>query len=269
MIDLHLVSWNRPKMTELVIRTLYRNTNPGTFTLTVFDNGSDEDTRKMLESIQSEGLIHSLFLDDKNKGLEYARQYMLEHHTYNGVFVDMDNDCLPPPRVDGVDWLTRQKELMYKYPEYGAISQRTQVMIGTGNIFEEADNNEDDLLDFPHPGGSIRLMSTSAVREVHGWTPVVPGRGSEEKKIGSKLRDAGYHTAFAVDITCLHLFGTRDNTNETDRWGYDKAMKPEDTGHSDIWHPALSNGDDFTEVEQYAGRELTEEYFGVNDNHKA
>jgi len=58
------------------------------------------------------------------------------------------------------------------------------------------------------------------------------GRGSEEKYIGEKIRAAGYKTGFATNIRCYHLFGDDGN------WGYGD-LKPEEHGHTPIWHPAL------------------------------
>jgi len=269
MTTLNLVSWNRPKMTELVIRTIHRNTYTSTFRLNVIDNGSASGTKEMLYRLKhQEKLIDNLILWDENNGLEAARNELLMHYTSDDRFVDIDNDCLPPPMTVEGDWLSRQLDLMDRYEDYAAISQRTQVMIGTGNIFESADKEGTDMLPFPHPGGSFRLMNTAATIEVGGWDRQATGRGSEEKYICGKLRDAGYHTGFAVKIQCLHLFGTRDKNHETDRWGYDKDMKPEDSGHSDIWHPVLGTGDEPSEVYKYAGTKLTQEYFDVDGSDK-
>jgi len=257
MFDLHLVSWNRPKMTELVIRTIHRNTNRDDYRLVVLDNNSDLETKQMLAHLHDNGLIDEVILMPSNEGLEAARQYLLINNTYpdSRYFVCIDNDCLPPK-----NWLPDMIDLMEKYEDFAAISQRTQVMIGTGNIFDVADDLGDDIVEFPHPGGSFRIMRTQAVRDVGGWDRKAPGRGAEERFICGKLRDAGYRTAFAVKIQCLHLFGTRGLFG-TDRWGYEKDLKPEDTGHSDISHPALTNGDDLAEIIKYAGAVDAERYY--------
>lgn len=261
-IDLHLVSWNRPKMTELVIRTIHRNTKPGSFRLVVLDNNSDFETKEMLARLHDGGMIDEVKLMPTNAGLEAARQYLLLGNTYpdSTYFICVDNDCLPPPMVENQDWVERLVELMERYENFGAISARTQVMIGTGNIFEEADQAGDDIVEFPHPGGSLRIMRTQAVRDVGGWDRDAAGRGAEERYIGAKLNDSGWRTAFAVKIRTLHLFGTRGD-NGTDRWGYAADMKPEDTGHSDISHPALTNGDDKEELLIYASTEDVERYY--------
>jgi GT2 family glycosyltransferase len=259
MTDLHLVSWNRPDMTRLVIKTIHRNTPRDQFRLTVWDNGSEDPTQEMLYQMQENGLIDFLIQADDNLGLEKARNEMLNSATETEFFVDIDNDCLPSQ-----NWLERQLDLMHKYEDYAAISQRTQIMIGTGNIFEETDRTGMPLTDFPHPGGSFRMMRTAAVKGVGGWDRGAPGRGSEERYICGKLRDAGYGTAFATKVSCLHLFGKKD----TDNWGYPKDFKPEDTGHSpDVWHPIFDAGDSYEAVVAYAGVDLAMEYFHDNGGH--
>ncbi len=260
-VDLHVVSWNRPKMTEIVIRTIHKNTDRRNFRLVVLDNNSNMETKQMLARLSGEGLIDEIHFMSSNGGLEKARQYLLLNNTYpdSQYFICVDNDCLAPPPKKGLDWIERLVLLMEKYEDFAAISCRTQVMIGTGNIFEEADQVGDDIVEFPHPGGSLRIMRTQPVRDVGGWDRGAEGRGAEERFICGKLRDAGYRTAFAVDIQCLHLFGTRGD-NPTDRWGYDVSLAPEATGHSDISHPALTNGDDFEEIVKYSGKELANDY---------
>lgn len=262
-VDLHLISWNRPKMTELVIKTIHKNTPRDDFRLVVLDNASDESTVQMLEKLHENGLIDELISIKTNLGLEAARNLLLHQATQGEYFVCVDNDCLPQE-----GWLEGLLDLMEKNEGYAAISLRTQVMVGTGNIFEQADENGDELVDFPHPGGSFRLMRTGDVLAVDGWVrPMAgnpddfhaPGRGAEERLVCGKLRELGCKTAFAVNLKCLHLFGVREQTKE--RWGYDETMSPEDSGHSDISHPALDQGDNFERVKQYAGGADAVSYF--------
>ena len=232
-------------MTELVIKTILRNTPRRAFRLIVVDNGSDDTT--FLENFYSDGIIDELVLNKENRGLEPARNQALEL-VKSELFVCADNDCLPEP-----EWLSKLTDLMETFPDYGAIALRTQVMIGTGNIF---DGKEEYLVvEFPHPGGSFRIMRTEQVRLLGGWRDVL-GRGTEERHICGKLREIGAKTGFAVDARCLHLFGP----TTTDRWGYPKDWQPEDTGHSDIWHPVLETGDIEEDLYLYAGVEDVVDY---------
>lgn len=248
-IDIVMVTWGREEITDKAIRAIRQNTNRDHYRLIVIDNDSPKKMQNMLRRLQDNGYIDNLIFNDTNVGLEPARNQGLAE-VDSELFICADNDCLPQRKADGKDWVELLVDLMNKYPEYAAISARTQVMIGTGNIFEEADENGNDLVEFPHPGGSFRIMRTAATKSVGGWRGDSVGRGAEERYIGGELGKAGWKTGFASQVRCLHLFGVRGEGG-TDRWGYPKDWKPEDTGHSDIWHPVLENGDDPEEVRRY------------------
>lgn len=250
-IDIVLVSWYRPEMTYLVINTIHKNTKRENFRLIVIDNGSPQDQAVELLRMHNElGLIDELILNDTNRGLEPARNQGLAL-VESRYFICADNDCLPQPPVNGKDWVELLVELIDKHPDYAAISCRTQVMVGTGNIFDEADKNGEEIVEFPHPGGSLRIMETELTRTLGGWREEAEGRGAEERYICGKIRETGRRTGFATHIRTLHLFG--DRTKHTDRWGYNKDWEPSKTGHSDIYHPALENGDDPEEIAKYTG----------------
>ena len=62
MTELHLVTWKRPKMTALVINTIKRNTDTGTYNLRIWDNNTDNigleaARQKLLEDTQSEYFV--------------------------------------------------------------------------------------------------------------------------------------------------------------------------------------------------------------------
>jgi GT2 family glycosyltransferase len=248
MTDILMVTWERPEITKRVIRSIKANTKLGTYRLLVMDNNSQPEMQEMLTGLHIAGLIDILRFNDINIGLEPARNQLL-HLSNSPLIVTTDSDCIPM-RIDphtGLDWLEKLIDLMTNNPEYAAISSRTQVMIGTGNIY---DGHEDEnIVEFGHPGGSLRIMLRSAVIDTGGWRDEEKGRGSEEKYICSKLRENGWKTGFAVKVKCLHLFG--DRSKNTDRWGYPVDWLPSATGHSDIWHPVLQNGDDPNEIKEY------------------
>lgn len=248
-IDIVLVTWNRPKLTEQVLIGIEKNTKRENYRLIVVDNGSEEPTRKLIEKYTKNGVIDEIIASPTNLGLEPARNAGLAAVKNDNYFICADNDCIPQPMVDGKDWVELLVDLMDRHPKYAAISCRTQVMIGTGNIFEHADEDGSEIVDFPHPGGSLRIMRTAPVRGVGGWRDYVDGRGTEERYICGELHKKKWKTAFAVKIKTLHLFGDKS----TDRWGYPKDWKPEDTGHSDIWHPVLDSGDDPEEIKKWIG----------------
>lgn len=248
-IDIVLVTWHRQEITERTIRAIHNNTKRENYNLIVVDNGSPAEMVNMLKDLLYSELIDNLILNEENRGLEPARNQGLDDVDSIPYFICADNDCLPQKiDKDGFDWIDHLVNLMDTNQLYGAISCRTQVMVGTGDPF---DGHEDqDILEFPHPGGSLRIMLTPVVKEI-GWREEVKGRGSEERYICGKLHERGLKTGFAVKVKTYHQFGDRsEGEKTTDRWGYDKDWKPEDTGHSDIWHPAF-DGDDPEEMKNY------------------
>ena len=248
-IDLVMVTWQRNDLTFKVIEAIKQNTNRDQYRLIVIDNNSLPEMQLHLRDAKMAGDIDLLIINDRNFGLEPARNTGLGV-VKSDLFVCIDNDCLPQKRVDGKTWLELLAELIDEFPEYAAISMRTQVMIGTGNIFEYSDMEGADVTEFPHPGGSFRIMRTEATKKAGGWRDTVEGRGAEERTVCGRLREYGYKTGFANNLRCLHLFGIRGKFG-TDRWGYPKDWEPEDTGHSDIWHPVLERGDDLSEIKKY------------------
>ena len=238
MTDIVMTTWNRPEITYQVIRTLAKNTTTPS-RLIVVDNGSEEDMQDELIKMNESGLIDKLILLENNIGLEPAKNIGLKE-VESEYFISTDNDCLPmKPDKDG-DWLSKLIDLMERHKQYAAISCRTQVMIGTGNIFDGKE--EFDIIQFPWPGGSLRIMRTDLVKRVGGWNDNIKSRGNEERYICGELHKLGWETGFAVRVKCYHMFG---NGN----WGY--LVPPEEHGHNPVCHPAIQNGDDEEEIEKW------------------
>lgn len=247
MVPISLITWNRPDTSALAIDGIIANTKPENLSLTVLDNGSNVELVEFLQRRYKEGKISQLILLNRNIGLEPARNESFKlatKFTDAKYIVTTDNDCIPEPIKDGKDWIERLVDLMEKNPQYAAISSRTQVMVGTGNLFEDTS----DIVDFPHPGGSLRIMRVDAVEKAGYWRDDMQSRGAEERYICGKLRELGHKTGFSSYVRCLHLFGDKS----TDYWGYPKGWKPEDSGHTPgVWHPVFDQGDDPKEVKGY------------------
>ena len=239
-IDISLVTWNRPDITKKCIEAIEKSTiHP--YRLIVIDNGSKQETRDLLWNLYTEKKIDLLVLLEKNYGLEYAKNVGLSY-VKSKYHISTDNDLIPQ-----VGWLGRLIDLMDKNPKYAAIACRTQVMIGTGNIYDKKEKQ--DIVEFPHPGGSLRIMRTDFVKAAGGWRDDEPLRGSEEKHICSKLHEMGYKTGFAVKVKCYHMFGKDEN------WGYGK-LKPEKHGHTPVWHPAIQGGDNEEDMNKWLNEKI-------------
>lgn len=220
-IDIVVTTWKREWMTKFCLEAIRKNTSTP-HRVILIDNGSSLLAQDIY--LRSTDIYIRL---DHNYGLEHAK-WLGMAFVESSLFVSMDNDILVY-KYENEDWLSRLIGLMNKYPEYGAIAPKPQVLVATGNIF--AGKEDQELVDFGHVPGYARIMRSDWVREVGAWKDKAPLRGHEELWIGQKFGDKGYKMAWANNIECWHLFGK----DEEDGWGYPKEMNPEDHGHNPVY----------------------------------
>jgi glycosyltransferase involved in cell wall biosynthesis len=231
MIDIVITAWKREQMTEYCINALRLNTQTPC-RLIVVDNGSCPWLQQML--LKNVDIYIKL---DHNYGLEHAKHIGMEF-VESPLFISMDNDILVY-KYDP-DWLSQLVGLMEKYPDYGAIALRPQILVGTGNIFEGV---KEDVLPFGHVPGYARIMRTTLTKAVGAWSDKRPLRGHEEYWIGDKFAEHGWKMGWATNIKCWHMFGDYND------WGY-KNMTPEEHGHTPI---SSLPADDRREIEKGVG----------------
>jgi len=219
MIDIVLTTWEREWMTKACILALVKNTQTP-YRLIIIDNGSEEWAQK--EWLRDADIYVKL---DKNYGLEHAKHLGMAF-VESDLFVSIDNDILVY-KYENPDWLGRLIQLMEKYPEYGAIAPRPQVLVADSMYMFQT---EDELVHFGRLPGYARLMRTAWVNEVGAWKDKRPLRGHEELWIGEKFTEKGWKMGWANFVRCYHLFGDED----TDDWGY-KDMTPDQHGHNPVW----------------------------------
>jgi len=217
-IDIVMTTWQRENIAKLSLCAFKKNTKYP-HRLIIIDNGSTYEAQSLYNSMAD---IYIRL--DTNKGLEYAK-WLGMTFVESDLFVSTDNDIMPYKYTP--DWLSLLVNLMEKNPIYGAIALRPQVLVGTGNIF---DGKTEEIVEFGHVPGYARIMRTNAVNKVGAWNEWRELRGHEEYWISERLHNMGLKTGFALNYKCWHLFG--DDT--TDKWGYNKDMKPEEHGHNEV-----------------------------------
>ena len=219
-IDIVLTTWQREWMTDAVIRALKLNTQTP-YRLIIIDNGSIGEAQE--KYLTSSDIYIKM---DYNRGLEPVK-HLAQNFVESELFISMDNDILVY-KYENPDWLGRLIDLMNRYPEYGAIACKPQVLIADTMYHFQTDK---EIVDFPRIPGYARIMRTAWVNEVGAWKDKRPSRGHEEIWICDKFKEKGYKFGWANFVECWHLFGKED----TDEWGYPKGMKPEQHGHSPVW----------------------------------
>lgn len=221
-IDIVMVTWGRDDICRLVIDTLDQNTIYTPYRLIVIDNGSSEEFSQWLN-----GEVDVYVRLEENKGLEYAKNLGMSL-VESDLFISTDNDILvpKPDEENEVDWLGALLDLRERHPEYWSIALRPQILVGTKyeDIFPE---NVEEIVEFGHVPGYMRLMKTSKVRQAGAWSDKRPLRGHEELWMGQRIKELGGKSGWAAHIPCWHIFGNEN-------WGYPTQMAPEDHGHNPV-----------------------------------
>lgn len=213
MIDIVAVVWKRETITGHFLEALKKNTTTP-YRLIIIDNGSQPWVQK--DYLKEADVYVKL---DKNYGLEYAKNLGMQF-VESKLFISTDNDILPYKSEP--DWLSKLIKLMEEHSEYGAISCRPQILVGTGNIFE---GKTEEIIEFSHVPGYLRIMRTDLVNKLGAWKDKRPLRGHEEYWISEKMHDVGFKTGWATNVRVHHLFGIN--------WGYGD-MAPEMHGHTPV-----------------------------------
>jgi GT2 family glycosyltransferase len=194
-IDIVMTTFNRKAFTSDAIKAIKeRTTTP--YRLIVVDNHSDLEMREMLFNLKQNNIIHHLILLEENYGIHMAKNYGLALVRPSKYYIDMDNDLLCPKLEP--DWIQQLIALMEKYPEYGAISCRPQVLVGrAGTEFDVPD----EVVAFDHIGAHIRIMRTDVVKKVGGWEKTWEAkRNHEDHFIAGKLHEEGFKVGYAKDV---------------------------------------------------------------------
>jgi len=222
-IDIVLVTYNRIKFTQSAIEAIHKRTTTS-HRLIVVDNNSNDGTIDLLREYKAKGIIYHLILLGRNYGIHMAKNYGLNLVRSEPYYIDTDNDLLCAKLEP--DWIQQLITLMDKYPEYGAIACRPQVLVGrSGDEFDKAN----DVLETNHNGAHLRIMRTRAVKDVGGWEKTWDAnRNHEDSYIASKLHGIQLKVGYASNVRCWHLFG--------ENWGYYNIPK-EQHGHREIWPP--------------------------------
>lgn len=228
-IDICMLVYNRPRITETSIRELKSRTLTP-YHLIVLDNGSNAQTGDLLVQLCDEDLIDLLLYLDTNTGVHNGHNVLLAH-TRSPIYVSTDNDIIPQSPVDGRDWLSLSLELLHANPSYAALSLLPHFLIGDAIAKWLA--NPDPIITRAYAGAVLRLMHTDLVRKAGGWKKTRnPSRNNEERWIGKRLAEQGYKVGYTRDIRAIHLWGEPDL--DEDPWGYEVGSTH---GHRDVWPP--------------------------------
>lgn len=238
-IDIYITSFFRIEMTLKTIDLLYERTQPDTFLIHVFDNGSDDHTKKELIRLLDTGRIESLHLDRRNTGCLYNKGifYMMTE-SKSKYFCVTDNDVYPPKL--GPDWLSRMITIMEKHPKLGMLAPQLPPQ-----FLQQPFLVCDDIVKCMAVGNTLKIVRTEAF-PIKSFQQSIGSYG-DDGIVASMMRDDGWEIAFCRDIFCFHA-------GQCDKWGYTDdqiALDPRKVGYGKPFTYGIVNQETFEPVQQY------------------
>ena len=207
MIPIYISSFFRYDATEYTIGKIHERTDPGTFQIHVYDNGSDPETQDKLYDLLKAKKIVSLTLDSRNTGCLYNKiVYHAMTESSEKYFMINDNDVHPPLLYPS--WLTLMIAIMDKHPELAFLTPQLPPL-GLQEPYEV----KEDIVYCKGVGNTLKLVR----REAFPTMEQKLGAYGDDGWASIKVHEAGWKVAFCRNIFCWH-------DAQRDNYGY----KPEE-----------------------------------------
>ena len=121
-----ILNWNGAALLKEYLPQVVANTNPETARVIVADNGSTDDSRKILEEQFPE--VETLYFD-RNYGFAEGYNRAIEHYRDYQYVVLLNSDVAPAPR-----WIDSLYSFMASHPEAGACQPKLRAYMERENF---------------------------------------------------------------------------------------------------------------------------------------
>jgi len=197
VIDIILVSYNRPHFLKIVIPAIKERT-AYPHRLIVVDSGSNKETTNVLNRYGKTGMIDKLILIKENIGQASCQNEGLRHVKSKYVITTQD-DLIPPQLIPC--WLERLKHLMEKHEDYGSICLRIE---RTRRV--DWDETEDIIRNYKSMPSVFRIHRTAEMRSL-GENPFGNRKHWESPVCANSMKLLKKKFGMATHIYCSHRLG--------------------------------------------------------------
>ena len=116
VIKIMMITYNRPEYVKLSIERLC-GTAPENLKITVWDNGSDTETRNILKKYEGHRSVEQIIYNDKNEMLRIPTNWFWEKNPDADLLGKVDDDCLVPE-----NWISVLEEAHKDIPQAGILA---------------------------------------------------------------------------------------------------------------------------------------------------
>ena len=236
IIPIYITSFFRKKFTEKTVNFIHERTAPGSFSLHVYDNGSDKDTQQFLVSLLDGKKIDSLTLDSRNTGCLYNKSiFHVMTEVTSPYYVVTDNDVFPPKLSP--DWLSQMIGIMEAHKELGMLVPQ----IPPQNL-QMPEEVLDDVVYCKAVGNTLKIVRREAFCLTDDFSKI--GAFGDDWLISQAVKNKGFKVAFCRNIFCLHA-------GQCENWGYDPieiAHDPRKNSYGAPYQYALTNEETYEPI---------------------
>jgi len=241
IIDIFMTTWNRREFTEKAINLIYERTDPDTFQIHIFDNGSKPEMQKYLIKLLDLENIVSLHLDSRNTGCLYNKGiFHMMADVKQKYYVVTDNDVYPPKLSP--DWLSQMIKIMDAHPDLAFLTPQTPPQ-----FLSEPDHSriKDDIVYCKAVGNILKLVR----RKAFPVEKIIPFLGAygDDGLVCDLARQRRYESAFCRNIFAFH-------GGQCDNWGYDEkevTLDPRKGGYGEPFKYEFANEETYEPVPEH------------------
>jgi len=198
-IDIILCTFNRLNFLQHTLKKIYQRTRYP-HRVWVVDNNSTDGTQRWLKIAKAQGYLHEHIFNTKNLGLAgaYTEAFKKIKSSKGGIseYIICTQDDVVPADLTPC-WLERLLHLAIKYPEYGAISCRTQ------RIRRRDVDESKELIDSPTSLAAFnRIQKSEDIDAVGGFTN---RKHWESPEIAKNMKKIKKKLAVATHLYCSDL----------------------------------------------------------------
>jgi len=214
----------RRSVTEIIERT-----EPGTYNLHLYDNGSGPDTVQYLLQLKNEGKLTSLVLDSRNTGCLYNKNvFHAMCDPREKYYVVSDDDVFPPKMSP--DWLSQMISIMDRHPEVALLTPQLPPQ-----FLQSPYEALEDIVYCHAVGNTLKMVRRESFPA--GKIDFMLGAYGDDGLVSQYVEKSGMKVAFCRNFFCLHA-------GQCENWGYrpeDVHLDPRKSGYGPPYRYEIVN----------------------------
>jgi GT2 family glycosyltransferase len=210
-VQIYITSWFRLSFLKKTIQFIRERTEPNSYLINIFDNGSDIETRNLIYEYLNKGIINVAIFDRRNTGCLYNKLiYHAMVENKDEYYCVTDNDVYPPKLSP--DWLNQMISIMDNHPELAMLTPQLPPQ-----YLQMPYDYNNEVIYAKAIGNTFKIIRRRSLNNIISNIEQSIGKYGDDGQISDLLNKAGWKVGFCRNIFCFHAGQCED-------WGYTKEQ---------------------------------------------